>query len=116
MCQKTKDLVILKHPLSVADDDGGGDGRRISWPPPAPFPITPRDSISRSGIPLTPIAGAYGAGAVSGGCFNPAVAFGIDVSSAHLGIGWCVVYTVFELVGAVLAAVLFKVGGADLAK
>merc|ERR1719377_6077 len=28
------------------------------------------------------VAGAYGAGAVSGGCFNPAVAFGIDVSSA----------------------------------
>jgi len=27
------------------------------------------------------IAGAYGAGTVSGGCFNPAVAFGIDVSS-----------------------------------
>merc|ERR1719453_588907 len=55
------------------------------------------------------IAGAYGAGAVSGGCFNPAVAFGIDVSSAHLGIGWSVVYTVFELIGAALAAVLFKV-------
>merc|ERR1719359_2535168 len=55
------------------------------------------------------IAGAYGAGAVSGGCFNPAVAFGIDVSSAHLGIGWCLAYTVFELIGAALAAVLFKV-------
>ena len=55
MCQKTKDLVILKHLLSVGDDDGGGgDGGRISWLPPAPFPITPRDSISRSGIPLTP--------------------------------------------------------------
>jgi aquaporin Z len=37
------------------------------------------------------------------------VAFGIDVSSAHLGIGWSVVYTVFELIGAALAAVLFKV-------
>ena len=33
------------------DDGGGGDGGRISLPPPAPFPITPRDSISRSGIP-----------------------------------------------------------------
>jgi len=55
------------------------------------------------------IAGAYGAGAVSGGCFNPAVAFGIDVSSAHLGLGWCLAYTVFELVGAGLAAGLFKV-------
>merc|ERR1719181_528715 len=63
------------------------------------------------------IAGAYGAGAVSGGCFNPAVAFGIDVSSAHLGFGNALWYTVFELVGAALAAVLFKVirpqGGED---
>merc|ERR1719197_1115266 len=55
------------------------------------------------------VAGAYGAGAVSGGCFNPAVAFGIDVSSAHLGIGWCLAYTLFELIGAALAAGLFKV-------
>merc|ERR1719405_247683 len=55
------------------------------------------------------VAGAYGAGAVSGGCFNPAVAFGIDVSSAQLGFGWCVAYTVFEIIGAALAAGLFKV-------
>ena len=50
---------MTKHPLSEGDDgdgdDGGGGGGRISWPPTAPFPITPRDSISRSGIPLTPI-------------------------------------------------------------
>ena len=32
-------------------------------------------------IAFTVVAGAYGAGAVSGGCFNPAVALGIDVSS-----------------------------------
>merc|ERR1719287_331146 len=55
------------------------------------------------------VAGAYGAGAVSGGCFNPAVAVGIDVSSAHLGIGWCLVYTVFELLGAAAAAGLSMV-------
>merc|ERR1719238_46844 len=53
------------------------------------------------------IAGAYGAGAISGGCFNPAVAFGIDVSSAHLGFGACLAYTVFELLGAALAAITF---------
>ena len=41
MCQKTKDLVILKHSLSVGDDGGGGDGGRISWPPPAPIPSRP---------------------------------------------------------------------------
>jgi len=54
------------------------------------------------------IAGAYGAGAVSGGCFNPAVAFGIDVSSRHVPLH-SLAYTAFELVGAVLAAGLFKV-------
>jgi len=55
------------------------------------------------------VAGAYGAGAVSGGCFNPAVAIGIDISSAGLGFGWCIVYLAAEVIGAVLAAVLFKV-------
>jgi len=53
------------------------------------------------------VAGAYGAGAVSGGCFNPAVAFGIDVSSAHLGFGACLAYIAFELAGAALAAVMY---------
>jgi aquaporin Z len=55
------------------------------------------------------VAGAYGAGAVSGGCFNPAVAIGIDTSSAGLGFGWCAIYTVFEIIGAAMAAVAFKI-------
>lgn len=55
------------------------------------------------------VAGAYGAGAVSGGCFNPAVAIGIDGVSVFKGFGWCLVYTVCELVGAALAALLFRV-------
>eukprot|EP00930_Biecheleria_cincta_P042798 TRINITY_DN2944_c0_g3_i1.p1 TRINITY_DN2944_c0_g3~~TRINITY_DN2944_c0_g3_i1.p1 ORF type:complete len:459 (+),score=94.61 TRINITY_DN2944_c0_g3_i1:76-1452(+) len=55
------------------------------------------------------IAGAYGAGAVSGGCFNPAVALSIDLSSTGLGFGWCVPYVIFEAAGALMAAVLFKV-------
>merc|ERR1719443_2762668 len=50
------------------------------------------------------VAGGYGAGHISGGCFNPAVALGIDVSSAQLGFGWCAVYIVHELVGACIAA------------
>mmetsp|Transcript_46970 Transcript_46970/g.118332 ORF Transcript_46970/g.118332 Transcript_46970/m.118332 type:complete len:457 (-) Transcript_46970:60-1430(-) len=54
------------------------------------------------------VAGAYGAGAVSGGCFNPAVAIGIDVASAGIGFGWCLAYILFEAIGAVLAVVLFK--------
>jgi len=60
-------------------------------------------------IGFSVVAGAYGAGTVSGGCFNPAVAIGIDVSSMHLGIGWSLLYVVFELVGCALAAILYKV-------
>merc|ERR1719446_304958 len=55
------------------------------------------------------VAGGYGAGHISGGCFNPAVAFGIDISSAKLGFGWCLAYSLFELIGSGLAVALFKV-------
>jgi len=55
------------------------------------------------------IAGGYAGGGISGGAFNPAVAIGIDVSSAHLGFGWCFAYAAFELLGAALAAGLFRV-------
>jgi len=55
------------------------------------------------------VAGAYGAGNISGGCFNPAVAFGIDVSSAQKGFGWSFVYLVFEMIGAALASGLHRV-------
>lgn len=53
------------------------------------------------------VAGAYGPGAVSGGCFNPAVAIGIDAVSAGMGFGWCIVYTAFEIMGALLAVGAF---------
>merc|ERR1719163_1042685 len=55
------------------------------------------------------VAGAYSGGSVSMGCFNPAVAFGIDVSSAYHGVKYCFIYTAFELVGAAMAAGAFKV-------
>eukprot|EP00747_Dinoflagellata_sp_TGD_P125968 gnl/TRDRNA2_/TRDRNA2_174230_c4_seq18.p1 gnl/TRDRNA2_/TRDRNA2_174230_c4~~gnl/TRDRNA2_/TRDRNA2_174230_c4_seq18.p1 ORF type:complete len:383 (-),score=90.88 gnl/TRDRNA2_/TRDRNA2_174230_c4_seq18:158-1261(-) len=57
------------------------------------------------------IAGGYGAGHISGGCFNPAVAFGIDVSGAvvgKFGFGWCLAYTCFEFAGAAMAAGLYR--------
>jgi len=60
------------------------------------------------------VAGAYSGGSVSGGCFNPAVVFGIDISGAfHLqgpiDVSWtCFLYTVFELLGAAMAAQAFK--------
>lgn len=55
------------------------------------------------------IAGGYAAGNISGGAFNPAVAVGIDVSSAGIGFGWALLYTMYEMIGAALAAGLFRV-------
>jgi aquaporin Z len=49
------------------------------------------------------IAGGYAAGWISGGCFNPAVAIGLDVASASEQVFWCFFYTMFEFVGAVVA-------------
>merc|ERR1719157_214833 len=42
------------------------------------------------------VAGAYSGGSVSMGCFNPAVALGIDLGSWDKGLFHCFVYTVFE--------------------
>jgi len=53
------------------------------------------------------VAGAYGPGAVSGGCFNPAVAIAIDTASIAMGFGWCLVYASFEFIGAALAVFAF---------
>merc|ERR1712159_397930 len=55
------------------------------------------------------VAGGYAAGGISGGAFNPAVALGIDVSSAGLGFGWGFAYAGYELIGAALASALFRV-------
>jgi len=49
------------------------------------------------------VAGAYGGGSISMGCFNPAVAFGIDISSVGQGFHWCIWYSMFEILGAALA-------------
>merc|ERR1719178_613046 len=68
-----------------------------------------KDQFYGLAIGFVIVAGAYSGGAVSMGCFNPAVAFGIDVSSAYHGVKYCFVYTAFELVGAALAAAAFKV-------
>jgi aquaporin Z len=52
------------------------------------------------------VAGAYGAGAVSGGCFNPAVAIGIDIGSFRMM--WSVPYVISEIIGAALASAAFR--------
>jgi aquaporin Z len=55
------------------------------------------------------VAAAYGAGSVSMGCFNPAVAIALDTGSFWIGFRFGPVYMVFEFIGAALAAGLFKV-------
>jgi aquaporin Z len=57
----------------------------------------------------TVLAGGYTCGHISGGTFNPAVAIGIDIASAHRGIGWCAAYLGIHLLASALAAVLFRV-------
>jgi aquaporin Z len=53
------------------------------------------------------VAGAYGAGAVSGGCFNPAVAAGIGISGSSFT--HILPYFLSEFLGAGAAAGVFKV-------
>lgn len=60
-------------------------------------------------IGLSVLAGAYAVGSISGGVLNPAVAIGVDVASAGIGIYYCVIYTFFECIGAALAAGAFYV-------
>jgi len=58
------------------------------------------------------VAGGYAAGHISGGCFNPAVAAGIDIAGWVAGKGkpfWCFPYAAYEAVGAALAAGAFRV-------
>jgi aquaporin Z len=55
------------------------------------------------------IAGGYAGGPVSGGCFNPAVAFGIDVASVGISFGWAFAYLGYHMIGAALASLAFRV-------
>merc|ERR1719274_581270 len=53
--------------------------------------------------------GGNAIGGVSGGSLNPAVSFGIDLGSAWVNGAWnCLLYTVYEFVGAAVAAGLFR--------
>mmetsp|Transcript_378 Transcript_378/g.1007 ORF Transcript_378/g.1007 Transcript_378/m.1007 type:complete len:480 (-) Transcript_378:86-1525(-) len=58
-------------------------------------------------IGLVVMAGAYAAGPISMGCFNPAVAIAIDATSMTAGVKYCFLYTFAELIGACLAAGIF---------
>jgi aquaporin Z len=60
-------------------------------------------------IGMVLVAGAHGAGAISGGCFNPAIALAVDISSAGLGFGWSIAYIGYEFMGAALASVFYRI-------
>jgi len=55
------------------------------------------------------VAGGYGAGPISGANFNPAVSLGIDLSSYSDGVYWAPAYILWQVIGAALAAILFRV-------
>jgi aquaporin Z len=50
------------------------------------------------------VVGGFAIGPISGGSLNPAVAIGLDVSSAGQGMEWCLGYALFEFIGAGIAA------------
>lgn len=52
------------------------------------------------------VAGAYSGGSISKGCFNPAVAMALNLSGG--GISYGLAYTVCEVLGAGMAAGIFK--------
>jgi len=53
------------------------------------------------------IAGGYASGEISGSCFNPAVSLSLDITSWHNGIKWGVIYSIYQVIGAVLGSGLF---------
>merc|ERR1719191_2048651 len=54
------------------------------------------------------VAGGYAVGGISGGAFNPAVACGIDLTHSNFNARWCGAYVLFEFLGAIIAAALFR--------
>jgi aquaporin Z len=62
-------------------------------------------------IALVVVAGGYAVSTISGACFNPAVAIGLSVTTAVKNmtypVVWAWVWSCFELMGSLLASVLF---------
>lgn len=66
-------------------------------------------------IGFTVVAGALAAGPYTGGAFNPAVGIGLTATGTDVGASWrdIWVYTAGPLVGAVIAAVVFRIQEGD---
>lgn len=52
------------------------------------------------------VAAGHAVGGISGAILNPAVAFGVEISSGHFS--WSVLYMMYEFLGAVVASGLFS--------
>lgn len=68
-----------------------------------------KDQFYGLAIGFVIVAGAYSGGSVSMGCFNPAVAIGIDISSWDKGMLYGLIYPLFEFIGAAMAVGAFFV-------
>jgi len=61
------------------------------------------------------VAGGYAGGRISGACLNPAVSLGLDITGAGRrrtggdSNPWCIVYVIYQVLGAVIAALLFYI-------
>ena len=82
----------------------------------ATSPLTEGNSYYGLAIGFTVVVGAFAAGGISGGAFNPAVGLGpilIDTIHGGSSIGHVWLYLVGPLLGGALAAVVFKLQHAD---
>jgi len=70
-------------------------------------PNNDRNQFFALAIGFVFVAGGYASGGVSGAIFNPAVAIGLDIATPGDGIGNGFVYALYEVLGAIVAAVLF---------
>lgn len=75
---------------------------------------TAGNSFFGLGIGFTVMSAAFSAGPVSGGCFNPAVGFGLSVVNKYYGevdtgLGDLWLYILAPLLGGVLAATIFRI-------
>lgn len=59
-------------------------------------------------IGIVVMSGAISVGGISGGAFNPAVALGLCVSSGFTNLGYALMVCVYNLIGGLLAGVIFK--------